>query len=408
MKRTRILSLLMFTAAAAVFAQTTQSQQGTQSQQPAQSSPILSTLTAAFDRGDVDTKLQVMQRAAAQPADQMAPLYAHALDFVVNNAIDVKTTASLNQIALIDVRNLAKAGDKSVLSQLWHLFLSVDDNTLRIADLDALGALGSGDAQTVVNLNGWIQDTALGSQGGARPDIQVVRAAVENLAKIANESSYPVFLHVIAAQLSDPITTAAQNGLLGIKGDTAALTVSAFSHMDISQWTYASQYLFSISQLDDSTKSKIAAGVLGLAVNYKTGDEQAQLTLKNIRATLVRYLAQHPVADAAGPLVQNFDLTVQEFDNGRTTRDRLLEAIAGLGASNSDQAAARLSDYLNLLNTYTENDRSYDTQVVLAVVNNLKTLGKQVAYQPLYYATLLKYPDRVLQAAQDALSALQK
>ncbi len=396
MKRTRTLALLMFLAAAAVFAQSSQS------------SPILSTLTAAFDRGDVDTKLQVMQRATAQPADQMAPLYAHALDFVVNNAADVKTNSSLNQIALIDVRNLAKAGDKSVLVQLWHLFLSVDDNSLRIADLDALGALGSGDAQTVVNLNGWIQDTALGSQGGARPDLQVVRAAVENLSKIANETSFPIFLHVIVAQLSQPITDAAAKGLLGIKGDTAALAVSALDHMDISQWTYATQYLFSDAQIDDATRSKIAAGVLNLAVNYRTADEQALVTLKDTRASLVRYLTQHPVANAAGPLVQNFNLTVQEFDTGRTTRDRLLEAIAALGASNSDQAAARLSDYLNLLNTYTENDRSYDTQVILAVINNLKTLAKQVAYQPLYYATLLKYPERVLQAAQDALGVLQK
>ncbi|WP_455382229.1 hypothetical protein [Salinispira pacifica] len=403
MKRSFILSLFLILAAAAVYSQTSQP-----STTSPQTSPILSTLTAAFDRGDVNTKLQVMQRAAAQPADQMAPLYSHALDYVVDNAPDVKTNDTLYQIALTDVRGLAKAGDKSVLSQLWHLFLSVNDNTLRIAILDAVGELGKGDAQTVVNLNAWIQDTALSSQGGARPDQQVILSAVQNLAKIADSTSYPVFLHVILAQVSDTITAAAAKGLQGLSGDAAAASVDAMRHLDPAQWSYAAQYLLSSDQLDDATKSKFAAGVLGLAVDFKSSSAEQQLTLRNVRAILVRYLTQHPTPEAANPLVKNFNLTVQEFDTGRTTRDRLLESIAALGASGSDQAAARLSDYLNLLNTYTENDRSYDTQVVLAVINNLKTLGKQVAYQPLFYATLLKYPQRVLQAAQDALSALQK
>ncbi len=407
MKSTRILSICMFLVAAALYAQTEQAQ-STPSAPAVQPSPILTTLTSAFDRGDSQTKLQVMKRADSQPAGQMVPLYVHALDFVVNNGPEVKTDTALNQIALLTVRNLAKAGQASVLEQLWHLFVSVDDNTIRIETLNAIGALGKGYTQTVVNLNGWIQGTALSAQSGVRPDLEVVYAAAANLAKIAEESSFPVFLHVILAQLSNPITAAAENGLFGIKGDTAALAVSAVGHLDLSQWSYAAQYFFSSSKTDAATKTKIGAGVLTLAVAFRTADEQQSVMLRDVRAALVRNLTQYPGPEAVDALVRNFNLTVQEFDAGRTTRDRLLESIASLGASGADPAAARLSDFLNVLNTYTERDRSYDTQVVLAVINNLKILGKQLAYQSVYYATLLKYPSRVLQAAQDALGALQK
>ncbi|HUX13392.1 MAG TPA: hypothetical protein VMW87_10205, partial [Spirochaetia bacterium] len=266
MKRTRILSVCMVLIAAALYAQT----QSATSAQAVQPSPILTTLTAAFDRGDSQTKLQVMTRADSQPAAQMVPLYVHALDFVVNNASDVKTDAALNQIALLTVRNLAKTGDASVLGQLWHLFVSVGDSSIQIETLNTMGALGKGDSQTVANLNSWIQSTALNSQGGVQPNLELVIAAVSNLSKIAEESSVPAFLHVILAGLGNPITTAAENGLFGIKGDTAALVVGAVEHFNLSQWSDAEQFFLSSTKTDAATRTKITAGILSLAVAYRT------------------------------------------------------------------------------------------------------------------------------------------
>jgi len=407
--RALLFALLMSLAVTfVVSAQNQSSTQAAQTTTQTQQSLVLKTLISAFDSGDNATKRQVMQRAQAQPAGQMAPLYSHALDFFVSNAPQVTGDVNLYQAAIEMANSIAKSGTSADLSQLWNLFQSVPDNTLRIALLNDFGTLGKGDAQTVVNINSWIEREALSAQAGARPDQQVVQAAVDNLSRIADASSFATFLHVILAQISDPLSAAAQKGMFAIKGDTASLAVSAIQRLDISQWDPAATFFLTAADSSESVRQAVAAGVLGLALDYRTADIDQQLQLRNLRSELVRFLTQHPVTAAAPALVRNFSQTVQEFDRGVTTRDRLLESIASLGASNSEAAAQRLSDFMNLLNTYTQNDRSHDMQVVLAVITALKSLGYQVAYQPLYFATLLKYPAPVLQAANDALGSMQK
>jgi len=407
--RALLFALLMSLAVTfVVSAQNQSSTQAAQTTTQTQQSLVLKTLISAFDSGDNATKRQVMQRAQAQPAGQMAPLYSHALDFFVSNAPQVTGDVNLYQAAIEMANSIAKSGTSADLSQLWNLFQSVRDNTLRIALLNDFGTLGKGDAQTVVNVNSWIEREALSAQAGARPDQQVVQAAVDNLSRIADASSFATFLHVILAQISDPLSAASQKGMFAIKGDTASLAVSAIQRLDISQWDPAATFFLTAADSSESVRQAVAAGVLGLALDHRTADIDQQLQLRNLRSELVRFLTQHPVTAAAPALVRNFSQTVQEFDRGVTTRDRLLESIASLGASNSEAAAQRLSDFMNLLNTYTQNDRSHDMQVVLAVITALKSLGYQVAYQPLYFATLLKYPAPVLQAANDALGSLQK
>ncbi len=226
----------------------------------------------------------------------------------------------------------------------------------------------------------------MSSQGGATTDRQVVLAAVVNFSNIADSSSFPAFLHVILAQLSTQITDAAQKGMFGIQGDIGSLAVSSIERLNLSEWNAAVSYLLQSSPADGATKGKIAEGVLAHAVEFRITDAAQQTAMRTVRGQLVSYLTQHPEKAAVEPLIRNFNLTVQEFGDNRTTWDRLLESIASLGATGAEAAAKRLSDYLNLLNTYTENDRQYDTRVVLAVINNIKILGYQVAYQTVYYA----------------------
>ena len=91
-------------------------------------------------------------------------------------------------------------------------------------------------------------------------------------------------------------------------------------------------------------------------------------------------------------------------DRERITKNRLLEAIATLGSMGTAEAAERLTDYLELLNTYTEIDRPYDTQIMLATISNLQRLDAPSSYNALFSTTLLEnYPRRVRDAAREAM-----
>jgi hypothetical protein len=74
----------------------------------------------------------------------------------------------------------------------------------------------------------------------------------------------------------------------------------------------------------------------------------------------------------------------------------------------TEAAAQRLTEYLELLNTYTENDRSPDAQVMLSVVRNLERLGQSLAYDTLFYASMLDYPRRVRSAIDSAMDTLSE
>jgi hypothetical protein len=62
---------------------------------------------------------------------------------------------------------------------------------------------------------------------------------------------------------------------------------------------------------------------------------------------------------------------------------------------------------MDIINVYTENDRQYDTQIVLAVVRNLHSLGHKVAYSSLLYATYLDYSSTIKAAVDKAVASLE-
>ncbi|MCG8478074.1 MAG: hypothetical protein MI724_03190, partial [Spirochaetales bacterium] len=114
-------------------------------------------------------------------------------------------------------------------------------------------------------------------------------------------------------------------------------------------------------------------------------------------------------AEATGEVIRHFNETVLEYDRDRIPKNRLLEAIATLGAMGTPEAATRLTDYLELLNTFTEIDRPYDTQVLLAVITNLEILDSPSSYNALFFTTLLEnYPRRVRDAAREAMESVSQ
>jgi HEAT repeat protein len=67
-----------------------------------------------------------------------------------------------------------------------------------------------------------------------------------------------------------------------------------------------------------------------------------------------------------------------------------------------------LITYLDSVNEYTERDRMYDAQIVLAVVESLGRIGSPRAFDSLLQAAVLDYPDNVKRATRAALEAVEQ
>ena len=73
----------------------------------------------------------------------------------------------------------------------------------------------------------------------------------------------------------------------------------------------------------------------------------------------------------------------------------------------SHDAAVRLTQYLVLINSYTEKGKAYDDQVVFTVIQNLGALADKVAFDDLMYTQYLGYSAAVKKAARAALDKLK-
>ena len=158
----------------------------------------------------------------------------------------------------------------------------------------------------------------------------------------------------------------------------------------------------------DEQEPVIAQAALNQALQATVSEPTVTAELRQLRYEAALVISDAEYSEATRTMIRHFNQTVLEYDRGVTTRQRVLEAVAGLGAMDTDEAAVRLTDYLELLNTYTELDRPYDTQIVMAVIRNLQRLGRPGSYNALFYCTLLDYPNRVKEAAREAMRAVSR
>ena len=84
----------------------------------------------------------------------------------------------------------------------------------------------------------------------------------------------------------------------------------------------------------------------------------------------------------------------------------ILPVIACMGSMQANEAAQALSIFLGLLNSETEQKKTYNEQLLLAVIKSLGELGDKTAFDYLLYVGYLEYPETVKQASRDALARL--
>jgi len=359
-----------------------------------------------FRDASPEIKLQILQTADALPVEELGPLYVQALQFALTNAADLGSDILLQKISLLAIDKVGEGLYAPAATSLWSIFEEQEDNTTRIAVLGVLSDIGDGNAELVLDLNGWVQAQANLYRGGAIPDLQVLNAAVETLGDLGDSSSFPVLLDVQLAQISGPISDTASGSMKGMTGDYVQLAIQAINRRTISNQLSALNFFLDDPDLSEEERAVLATGVMSQAVRTVTRGTTDQLALREVRFRATQELIEIPYEDAADSLIRHFNLTFQSYDRGFVTKTWVLESIAALGNTGSDVAAARLTQFLNLLNTYTENSRPYDTQITLAVVTNLERLGDLAAYDALFYVTLLDYPQRVKDAARSALDAV--
>ncbi|MFP4382702.1 MAG: HEAT repeat domain-containing protein [Spirochaetia bacterium] len=368
---------------------------------------IVTTFLNNFERASLEVKIKILKDSETRGPEQMGPLYVEALQYVVSSADRLKTDSLMRELASVSAELAGKSGSKQAANPLWDLFKVNEETLVRMTILRALGDIAEPGEQTVVRLNDWVSKQNAAFRAGADPDFQVLEVAVESLGKIGDASSFVPLLNARLNQYSARISETAMTSIRNLEGNVPALLLDAYQKSTLDRKTQILNLFLGSDELTGQEKAQLAGVALREAVSMAASAVSDSKAIRTLRFTAVKPVTEYKYSEATDAVIRHFNLCVTEYDRGIITKTNMLEAIAALGAMGNEKAAAALASYMDIINVYTENDRQYDTQIVLAVVRNLNSLGHKVAYSSLLYATYLDYSATIKAEVEKAVASLE-
>jgi HEAT repeat protein len=368
---------------------------------------LLRSFTRNFAIASLDVKMRIVQDAGTSGSSELGPLYQQAIDYVLGNFSLIDTDQRFRQLAILAVDQMEASGYTEGRYSVWKLFDTDTETGVRISCLNALGTLAKGDEEIIKYLNVWLQQQNTVFQAGKVPDVYVISAAVRTLAELGDQSSFPVLFSTMAIGYTNDISRAAREGLFRLGGELKDSIIGILKESTIEEKKLAVQMAMETDRLDESSQAEIAQFALDVGLHTAVVDNPSRQIAREIRYLAAVALTERKWSAATDLAIEHFDTVLLEYDRGLTDKRRVVEAVDCLGAMGTHEAAVRLTQYLVLLNAYTERRQEFDNVIVLAVVENLGLLGDKTAFDDLLYAQYLSYSSEIKKAAREALDTLR-
>jgi hypothetical protein len=369
---------------------------------------VVDTFKRNFAIASLDVKIQIIQDAStSSSAAVMGPLYQQALDFALDNSSLIGSDVRFSQLASIAAQQIGATNYKPAGLSLWRLFTAGADTQALAQSATALGVVAAGDPDLISNLNRYVDAQNSLYSTGKMPDPVVLAACLQALGKLADPSSFPTLFSAVNLGYSDQITAIARAALLTIQGDFEQMLEGVIRTRPMSEKKLALQMALDNTKLSDDQKGAVAEYALDIGLHSSVPDAVGKATLREIRFQAASAVAARKRSHASALLVENLDTTIGEYDKKLVDKRFLLDAITNLGAMGTHDAAARLTQYLVLTNSYVEKGKGYDEAIVMTLIASLGALADKVAFDDLMYTQYLEYTATVKKAARTALDKLQ-
>ena len=314
-----------------------------------------------FEDASQQIKLRILRTTQEQDTEGMGPLYRTALQYVLTNVSNIDSDGELQEIATLAVQGVVETDHTPAALDLWRLFQNFRDTQARVQLLEALAAVDADNKRILPSLHDWMAARHNLKKSGTTIDERVMVSALETLGDYSDPSSFNLILEAILVQYSSNVTNTAESTLFSVAGDPVQAASQAIRQRDPADKLPALDYLLASEGLSDDQKSQIALTALQNALSTDPVDQASRDALRQVRYTSAAWLRRTGYSEASSAMIRHFNQTFLDYDRGQIRKTWVLEAIAGLGAMGTEAAAERLTQFLDLLNTYTENDRAYDT-----------------------------------------------
>ena len=372
---------------------------------------LLQILRRNFAVGSLDVKIQVIEDAARMERGGFGPLYATAINYVLDNATLWLTDTRFTRIGPTVVQQIGAEAYAPSQYDMWRLFQVADEPALQIDIANAWIAIAEGggeiDVPMVAEIDRWLARRNAEFRGGQLPRVPVLTAVIDALGAFGQPSSFVPLFSALFAGYTDEVVAHAEAALAKSGGPLAEQLQNIMAQAAFEDRLNAYRMALSADTVTDDERGALSEQALALGVGIVTRDLVEKAIAREMRFLAVRELVALSWARAAPLAIDNFNLVLDELDRGIVGRERLLEAISLMAIVGTRDAAARLGQYLMLTNALVEGGGAYDATVVVALLEALGALGDNIVADDLIYASYLDYNDDVKRAARRAFDNLK-
>ncbi|HOF84668.1 MAG TPA: hypothetical protein PLP41_03035 [Treponemataceae bacterium] len=387
-----LLMIVFFSLTAFLFAQT--------------DDPVIISYRRNFVRASISTKIELVTDASRITTVNMTPLYLDAVSFVLANYQLLGNDSQLMDIAAVAADKTGFYSDPAAIPSLQKLFAMVTEPRVRIATLKSLAELTKQARNDVSFLNDWFDSAITRSLEKKGEDVRVMIACARSLGSIGAGSSFPVLFRAATSKLDSGIVSEAEKSLNAISDNYAGNILAIIREKPLYDVYAAFSFAMKREELPVVDKGAIAEAAFTRAVAHGQTEQRDTLYTSLVKESL-DVLGSIGWSQASPAVVQFFYHVQSDYKTEKADVGMLTSVITCMGGMGTTEAAQALSIFLGLLNSETEQKKTYNEQVLLSVIQSLGALGDKSAFDYLLYVGYLDYPETVKQAARDALARLE-
>jgi len=366
---------------------------------------VLQSYMQRFSASDLLTKAEVLRGAKDDRTmnEHLGELYEYAMTFVLDNYAQMGELAQINNIINISLNGLVNSNRRESLGILWKLFSEYPDDRTGAEILVAMGVLGKGNQTITENINNYLMEKNDVFRSGSNVDYSMISACIAAIMELGDSSSYPTLFASICAGYPEVISSEAYGALELIHGNLYQFLSGVIENNPPDEKFAAFRAGVNSERLRLWERGQLAELALDQALSAE--DDNADMTA--MRYSSVLALAGYRWTRANSSVIRHYYRVQADFFSGAASMERLIEAIACLGAVGNSQAALILGLQLGLINARMESTAFFDADITLAIVQALGLIGDNAAFDHLLSVKNLSYPENITAAAEEALERLK-
>ena len=366
---------------------------------------ILNAYQQNFIRCSLDAKPGILLDAATdeQAAGFIGPLYDYALYFVLYNAELLGEDPDMIYLAIIAARGVGVVDYRYSTDTLLKVFQKYRDSAVRVEIINSLAAVGKGNSLVYETLNQYLLEQNKLRFSSLSIDYPVISACIAALAGFGDSSSYLPIFGAMTADYSSSITREAAAALDTLPGNFWQFLMDLVLNNPPPEKLAAFMAGANNQRFTPVEQGQLAYNAMTLGLDYQAVSIEETNILSSLRYLAAIELTRLQWTQASHLAIQHFYRVQSDFQRGYATKERYLESIQCLGAMGTSEAAINAALQLGLINSQTEYSGAYDTDIILALIRVLGTIGEKSAFDPLMAIDYLPYSYEIKAAAREAV-----